>query len=216
MTRDDAESTHGVSRRQFIRRIGASSVAAGVLAVCTDSLLIALIGIAGGYATPVLLRTPTPNLPVFYSYILLLSVGILGVARARQWRLLNYVGFVCTYVLFVGSIVEVYERADFALAIGSCDIVPHRLAQPVDTDVADQAELLDRQEIALEGGVSQPHLSVGVDVTDREMLRHSLDGPEGDSHGERIRNQPGPFAEQDIKLEGMHQLVRQNVIEVRI
>jgi uncharacterized membrane protein len=92
------------------------TMTAGMLAIRTDSLLIAIIGIAGGYVTPVLLRTTTPNLPVLYCYILLLGLGILGVAQYKQWRLLNYLGFVFTYILFFASLSS-YHRFDFPIAI---------------------------------------------------------------------------------------------------
>jgi uncharacterized membrane protein len=94
------------------------TVTSGILAVRTDSLLIAILGIAGGYVTPVLLRTPTPHLPVFYAYILLLSAAILCMACHKHWRLLNYLGFVGTWVLFLGSLVDAYDKAsDFPVAI---------------------------------------------------------------------------------------------------
>lgn len=93
------------------------TVIAGFVSVGTNSLLAAIIGLAGGYLTPVLLSTGTANLPVLYSYVLLLSVGILGVARLRQWRLLNYLGFVLTYVLFFASLVSDYDVSRFWLAM---------------------------------------------------------------------------------------------------
>jgi uncharacterized membrane protein len=94
------------------------TVTAGILAVGSDSLLIAIIGIAGGYFTPVMLKTDAPNLPGLYSYVLVLSLGILGIAHKKQWRLLNYLGFVLTYGLFCASIRSGgYERADFPIAM---------------------------------------------------------------------------------------------------
>jgi len=92
------------------------TVAASVLSVRTNSLLVAVLGLAGGFMTPVMLRSPEPNLTVFYAYMLLLGVGIAGVARYRQWWVLNYLGFIFTYALFVGS-MQVYERADFPVAM---------------------------------------------------------------------------------------------------
>jgi len=92
------------------------TVAAGVLAIRTDSLLVAILGIAGGYMTPVLLRTDTPNLAVLYAYILLLGIAVLCLAHYKQWRLLNYLSFICTYALFLGSLGS-YERRDFPLAV---------------------------------------------------------------------------------------------------
>jgi len=104
------------------------TIAAGLLAISADSMLVAIIGIAGGYMTPVLLRTATPNLPGFYSYILLLSVGIMAIAYYKQWRLLNYLGFIGTYLLFFASILgKTYRPEDFTVAIsfGTAYLVVH-------------------------------------------------------------------------------------------
>ena len=92
------------------------TLTAGVLSVKTGSLLVAVLGLAGGYLTPVMLRTPDPNLTVFYAYLLLLSIGIMAVARFRDWRILNVLAFVLTYALFIGS-MDVYKRADFPVAL---------------------------------------------------------------------------------------------------
>lgn len=92
------------------------TVAAGYLAVRTNSILTAVIGLAGGYMTPVALSTGDANLPVLYSYILLLSVGVLGVARHKQWRLLNYLAFIFTYLLFFASLNSYEKARDFWLA----------------------------------------------------------------------------------------------------
>lgn len=82
---------------------------AGALSLRLNSLLVAVIGIAGGYLTPILVRTPDPNLTVFYAYILVLGLAILALAARRQWRLLNYLSFAFTYFLFVASLVGPYR-----------------------------------------------------------------------------------------------------------
>ncbi len=79
------------------------TVTAGFLSVRTNSMLIAIIGIIGAFLTPVLLKTPDPNLTAFFSYLLMLNLGILGIAHYKQWRLLNYLGFIFTYALFYGA-----------------------------------------------------------------------------------------------------------------
>jgi uncharacterized membrane protein len=92
---------------------------AGILALRLDSLLVATIGIAGGYLTPALIRTPTPNLPVFYSYMLVLGLAILAIAWRKQWRLLNYLSFLFTYGLFLASLAGPYDAdRHFPLALG--------------------------------------------------------------------------------------------------
>lgn len=82
------------------------TVAAGFLSVRINSMLIAILGIAGGYFTPVLIRTPDPNLTTFYTYILMLNIGILGIAHYKRWHLLNYLGFLFTYCLFTASVLS--------------------------------------------------------------------------------------------------------------
>jgi uncharacterized membrane protein len=94
------------------------TVAAGVLAIFTNSMLVAIFGIIGGFCTPVLLRTGVPHLVALYGYLLLLNLGVLGIAHVRQWRLLNYLGFVLTYayVVFLGFSVAC-PAGDFALVL---------------------------------------------------------------------------------------------------
>jgi uncharacterized membrane protein len=92
------------------------TLGAGVLSVRTDSMLVAFIGLAGGFITPLMLRTPTPNLPGLYAYILLLDLGVMGVARKKDWPALNYVAFVLTYALFWGS-MPAYRTNQFPMAM---------------------------------------------------------------------------------------------------
>lgn len=94
------------------------TLTAGVLAVKMDSLLAAVFGIIGGYATPVLLHTNVVNLPGFFSYILLLGLGTLFIARYKNWRFLNFMSFIFTYVLFIAAIQKVYSAdKDFPVTI---------------------------------------------------------------------------------------------------
>jgi len=88
------------------------TVAAGVMAVQFDSLLIAVLGIIGGYGTPVLLSTGGVNFVGLFTYMLLLGCGILGISLKKNWHLLNYLGFVCTYGLFAASMKD-YQRGEF-------------------------------------------------------------------------------------------------------
>jgi uncharacterized membrane protein len=88
------------------------TVTAGAMAVRFDSMLIAVLGILGGYATPVMLRTGEPNFVGLYSYLLLLGCGILGIAARKNWHLLNYLGLICNYALFTGSLTA-YTPDDF-------------------------------------------------------------------------------------------------------
>jgi uncharacterized membrane protein len=92
------------------------TVTAGLLSIRTDSLLIAIFGIMGGFCTPILLSTEQPNLMALYGYLLLLSIGILGIAHYKQWRLLNYLGFIFTYMIYFGSLHQ-YQPSDFIFTV---------------------------------------------------------------------------------------------------
>ena len=92
--------------------MGLVTVAAGVMAVRFDSLLIAVLGIIGGYGTPVMLSGGPANFVGLFSYMLILGCGILGISRRKNWHLLNYLGFACTYALF-GASMRGYQPAEF-------------------------------------------------------------------------------------------------------
>lgn len=93
------------------------TVTAGLLAVRFNSLLIAILGIIGGYGTPLMLNTGVVNFPGLFGYLLLLGIGILGIAFRRQWPLLNYLGMVLTYFLACDTIVGHFTPADLPVVL---------------------------------------------------------------------------------------------------
>lgn len=99
--------------------MAAVTVGAGFLSVRLNSLFLALVGLAGGYLTPVLVNTGEKNLPGLYAYLLLLGVGVLAVSMRRNWRLLTLLGLAATWALYFGALDRFYDRsADFPVAIG--------------------------------------------------------------------------------------------------
>ncbi|MDD2597930.1 MAG: DUF2339 domain-containing protein [Kiritimatiellae bacterium] len=94
------------------------TLTAGFLAIKLDSMLVAIFGIIGGYLTPIALPATVLSLPGFYSYLSVLSVAVLVIALVKQWRLLNYLGFVLTYGLYFFYSMEHYDKTtDFPVAI---------------------------------------------------------------------------------------------------
>lgn len=75
------------------------TVAAGVLAVKYQSVLIAVLGVLGGYATPVMIGDTGSSDLFFYGYVLLLGFGVLGISLARRWPMLNVLGMLASYGL---------------------------------------------------------------------------------------------------------------------
>lgn len=75
-----------------------TSLAAG-LAVRYDALAIAVLGLLGGFLTPVLLARGEANQVVLFSYLILLNLGILAIAWFRHWRVLNCLAWLATVLL---------------------------------------------------------------------------------------------------------------------
>jgi uncharacterized membrane protein len=87
---------------------------AGWIAVRFNSILVAVLGILGGYGTPVMLQTGVRNFTGLYAYLLVLGLGVLGISYKKNWRLLNYLSFLGTYGLFFATMAQWnYTAADF-------------------------------------------------------------------------------------------------------
>ncbi len=73
-----------------------------LLAARSNALPIAVLGLAGGFLTPVLLSTETDNEAALFGYIVLLDLGVLALAYFKGWRALNYLAFYATWLMFAG------------------------------------------------------------------------------------------------------------------
>ncbi len=69
------------------------------LAVLQNAQVLALMATAGGFLAPILTSDGSGNHVGLFSYYLLLNIGILAIAWFKTWRLLNWVGFVFTFVI---------------------------------------------------------------------------------------------------------------------
>lgn len=91
------------------------TVLAGAIAVGFSTITVAVIGVLGGYGTPIFIQSQSANLPVLHTYMLILAIGILGICTWRKWPLVHFLAFVCHYSLFVVSIdkagISCYENA---------------------------------------------------------------------------------------------------------
>ncbi len=90
---------------------------AGLFAVRFNSLLVAVLGILGGYGTPIILDSAEKNFAGLFGYLLLLGIGVLGISRRRHWPLLNYLAMMLTYGLSAMAIEQHYIASDFAVVM---------------------------------------------------------------------------------------------------
>lgn len=88
------------------------TICSGVMAIGFNSLLVAVLGVLGGYGTPIMLSTETVDFVGLFTYLLLLGSGVLGISLRKNWHLLNLLSFVGTYALFFGA-MQSYQEEDF-------------------------------------------------------------------------------------------------------
>jgi predicted membrane protein DUF2339 len=84
------------------------------LAVRQDAMALAILGIVGGFAAPVLTSTGAGSHVVLFSYYAVLNAGVFAIAWFKAWRLLNVIGFACTFVIGTLWGVTRYRPEDFA------------------------------------------------------------------------------------------------------
>ncbi len=90
--------------------IGALS---GALAIRQDAMPLAVLGVLGGFAAPLLTSSGGSHVLLF-AYYAVLNAAILAIAWFKAWRVLNVVGFACTFI--VGTLwgVTSYRPEHFA------------------------------------------------------------------------------------------------------
>jgi uncharacterized membrane protein len=76
------------------------TIFASFLAIIDNNKWLAVLGLIGGFTTPVLLSTGNPQNLTLYIYITILNAGLLAIAFYKRWNLLNNLGFIFTYLLF--------------------------------------------------------------------------------------------------------------------
>ena len=86
----------------------------GVLAVRQDALALAVLGMLGGFAAPVLVSSGSGNHVALFTFYAVLDLGIFAIAWFKPWRALNLLGFVCTFVIATAWGVLRYRPENFA------------------------------------------------------------------------------------------------------
>lgn len=84
-----------------------------VLAIVYDAKWLAALGTLGGFLTPLFLSSNQPNQIALMSYITILNLGILALATRKNWRLLESLGFVFTWILYTSWYAVYYKTAVF-------------------------------------------------------------------------------------------------------
>lgn len=82
------------------------------------SVAVALLGWAGGFLTPIMLSTGEANEVGLFSYVALLSFGLLAIVyKKEKWWVLEPLTFLGTWILYLSWYLEFYTAADLGLTI---------------------------------------------------------------------------------------------------
>ena len=73
-----------------------------ILAVRLEAQVVAVLGILGGFLTPVLINTGHDNPPGLFGYLALLNLGLVAVALHRRWFYLVALGTGGTVLMLIG------------------------------------------------------------------------------------------------------------------
>lgn len=91
-----------------------------VLAVRLNAQVVALLGILGGFLTPILLSTGVDNPGGLFGYLALLVVGLAAVALHRRWDYLVPLGAAGVVLMLLGWTDKFYDPSKALIAIAIC------------------------------------------------------------------------------------------------
>ncbi|NOX27566.1 MAG: DUF2339 domain-containing protein [Gammaproteobacteria bacterium] len=70
-----------------------------MLAIMQDAKSLALFAIVGGFLAPILTSSGSNNYIGLFSYYTILNLGIFAIVWFKSWRILNFLGFLFTFVI---------------------------------------------------------------------------------------------------------------------
>ena len=79
-----------------------------LLAVRLNAIVVAVLGIAGGFLTPVLLSTGQDNPLGLFGYIALLDIGLLAGAQRQRWNVLPILGAIGTALMQIAWVAAFF------------------------------------------------------------------------------------------------------------
>ncbi len=95
-----------------------------LLSIRRSSLVVALLGLLGGFATPFLVSTGENRPLGLFGYLLLLNTALAWVAYKRRWTVLPWLSLAFTAVYQAGWVAKFLDRSQLPLALGIFLVFP--------------------------------------------------------------------------------------------
>ena len=145
-----------------------------LLAVNLSAQVIVILGLLGGFLTPVLLRSGADNAPALFLYIALLDLGLAAVALRKRWHYLVLLAAIGTAMTQLGWAAQFFDatkggRAFWiflgfeALFLAIFFLGPIRLRR---MEATDQPSKQERRRRPQKAGLLLPPLSPGSRLWD--------------------------------------------------
>jgi len=80
------------------------------LSLLYDRQELAVIALIGGLASPFMASNGTANYHALFVYMLVLNIGLLIIAYNKTWRILNFLAFVLSQIVFISVVFTVDEK----------------------------------------------------------------------------------------------------------
>ncbi len=80
-----------------------------ITAISYNRKEIAILGMVGAYGIPFLISANAERADLFFSYILLINIGVAFISFRRSWKLMQYLALIITWVLFIGWAYMQYQ-----------------------------------------------------------------------------------------------------------
>src|SRR5215471_4857280 len=95
-----------------------------LLSIRRDSMFIALLGLVGGFAAPILLSTGEDRPIGLFSYLVLLDAGLAWVAYRKRWPYLTALSALFTTIYQWGWVMKFLQAGNIPLALGIFLVFP--------------------------------------------------------------------------------------------
>ncbi len=73
-----------------------------IAAISYNRKEIAVIGMIGAYGIPFLISANAERVDLFFSYILLINIGVVFLSFKKKWKIMSYFALTITWILFIG------------------------------------------------------------------------------------------------------------------
>jgi hypothetical protein len=85
-----------------------------VLSIVDGAMVLAMVGVVGGFLTPIFMTLSNASIEQVLTYILILDLGVMITALVYHWRKLAAVSFAGTWVLLISVFAGLYKDIDKA------------------------------------------------------------------------------------------------------